>query len=104
MALSGNQRNLCDDLLLNLQRREIRVLILCEGHDDSFVECSMEILSLDNGAACFNTLPYVWGDEDDTTTIIVNQLLSHSQKALRNVCRVSGTIQHLTYKYLANPP
>jgi hypothetical protein len=74
MALSGNKPNLYDDLLLNRQRREVRVLVLCEGHDDSPVECSMEIISLDNGSAYFNALSYVWGDTNDRTTIIVNQL------------------------------
>ena len=38
MALSGTKRNLYGDLLLNRQRREVRVLVLCEGHDDSLVE------------------------------------------------------------------
>ena len=74
MAVSGTKRDLYDDLILNPQRREVRVLVLCEGHDDSLVECSMEIISLDNGAAYFNALSYVWGDTNDTSTIIVNQL------------------------------
>jgi hypothetical protein len=102
MALSGTKRNLYDDLLLNCQRREIRVLVLCEGHDDSLVECSIKIMSLDNGAAYSDALSYVWDDTNETATIIVNQL--PIPKASQNVCRVSGTIQHLTHKYSAKRP
>lgn len=74
MALSGTKRNLYEDLSLNHQRREVRVLVLCEGHDESPVKCSMNIISLDSRAAYFDALSYVWGDMNDTRTIIVNQL------------------------------
>ena len=74
MDLSSSKRNLYDDLLLHHQSREVRVLVLCEGHDDSLVECSLKIISLDDRTAYFNALSYVWGDANDTTTIIVNQL------------------------------
>ncbi|PMD47010.1 HET-domain-containing protein [Hyaloscypha variabilis F] len=84
MALSDNKRNLYDDLPLNRQRREVRVLVLCEGRDDSPVECSMKTISLFDGAASFNALSYVWGDANDTTTIIVNQLLITVPKSLAN--------------------
>ena len=105
MALFGNKRNLYDDLLLNRQRREIRVLILSEGHDDDLVECSMEILSLDNGAAYFDALSYVWGDENDTTTIFVNQLRVAVPKSLAKCLQSLRhyTASHVQVQYLANP-
>lgn len=74
MDLSGNKSSLYDDLLLNQQRREVRVLDLCESHHNSLVECSLKIISLDDRAARFNALSYVWGDVHDTTTVIVNKL------------------------------
>jgi hypothetical protein len=103
MDLSDNKGNLYDDLLLSHQSRKIRVLVLCEGHDDSLVECSMKVISLDKGAA-FNALSYVWGDANDTTTIIVNQLpvtvtksLAKGLQALRHY-----TISHT--QILDQPP
>lgn len=74
MDLSGDSQNLYGDLLLNHQSREIRVLVLCGGHEDSLVECSMKIISLDDRAASFNALSYAWGDMNDTTTITVNRI------------------------------
>jgi hypothetical protein len=82
MALPCNSRDIYTDLSLNNQRREIRVLALHEGHENSPVECCMEVISLNDGAACFNALSYVWGDTNDRTTIIVNQLLVTIPKSL----------------------
>ena len=104
MALFGNKRNLYDDLLLNRQRREIRVLILSEGHDDDLVECSMEILSLDNGAAYFDALSYVWGDENDTTTIFVNQLRVAVPKSLAKCLQSLRNYTASHIQVLGQPP
>lgn len=81
MALSGSKRNLYDDLALNRQRREIRVLILCEGNDNSPVECFMKTISLDSRDTSFNALSYVWGNANDTTNILVNQFLVSVSKS-----------------------
>ena len=104
MDLSVNKRNLYDDLLLNHQSREIRVLVLCEGHDDSLVECSMTIISLDDGAAYFNALSYAWGDANDTTTIIVNQL---PVTVTKNLAKCLQSLRHYTISHaqiLDQPP
>lgn len=97
MALSSNNGSLYDDLLLNRQRREVRVLVLCQGHDDSPVKCSMKIISLYNRDDHFNALSYVWGDANDTTTIIVNQLVVAVPKSLAKCLQ---SLRHYTTSHI----
>jgi hypothetical protein len=103
MDLSGNKRNLYDDLQLNHQSREVRVLFLCEGHGDSLVECTLKIISLDDGAAYFNALSYVWGDANETTTIMVNQLPVAITKSLEKCLQ---SLRHYTASHaqILDPP
>ena len=69
---------------LDQQQREIRILIFHEGRDDSPVECSLKIVSLDATDAYYNALSYVWGDVDDKTIIKVNHLAVSVTKNLAN--------------------
>ena len=82
MAASKNDSDLYEHLQLHTQRREIRVLVVHESRDDSRVECSMQVISLGGGDGCFNALSYVWGDTNDTASIIVNQVVVEVPKSL----------------------
>jgi len=82
MAASDDKSDLYGNLQLHGQSQGIRVLLVREGAGDSRVECSMKVISLRDGAACFDALSYVWGDKNDTTTIVVNKSLVQVPKSL----------------------
>ncbi|KAH7111205.1 heterokaryon incompatibility protein-domain-containing protein [Dactylonectria macrodidyma] len=81
---SSDRRNLYDDLPLNCLRREVRILVVHKGRGDGPLECTLKTVSLDEEAASFHALSYVWGNSNKTTKIIVN---NHSVAVTKSLAK-----------------
>jgi hypothetical protein len=49
---------------LDIERNEIRIMILEPGKWDDEINCSLKVVSLNDNPE-YSTLSYVWGDPDE---------------------------------------
>lgn len=84
---------------LDPQRNQIRLLTLKAGFGTAFIECTLEVISLDDRAniPAYEALSYTWGDATVTKKILVNRrrlsvtlnlhiALEHFRKSDEDLC------------------
>ncbi|KAH8662385.1 heterokaryon incompatibility protein-domain-containing protein [Xylariales sp. PMI_506] len=90
VSTSAHGGSLYDDVPLDPNRKEIRILIIHYGRNNGLVECFLRVTPLDEQASPFKALSYVWGNADDPTTIKVNGRLLTVTKGLASALRSLG--------------